>query len=167
MGALVDESALVEDEDRVGGQDGGQPVGDDQRGAAPQQVGQGGLDVVFGEAVQVGGGLVQNDDLRVAQDDPGDRQPLFFPAGQPVATLADDSVVAVGQGADELVQVRRLRGAGQVGVAGTGAGVAQVVGDRGVKQEGVLEHHAQLGRERGSGDLAQVGAVDQDLAVLR
>jgi hypothetical protein len=72
------------------------------------------------------------------------------------AQRAHDSVVAVGQGADELVQVRRLRGVGQVGVAGAGAGVAQVVGDRGVEQEGVLEHHAQLAGQRGAGDLAQV-----------
>src|SRR5262249_40279574 len=78
-GALADEPALVGDEDGVGGQDRRQPVGDNQRGAASQQVGRGGLDVVFGEAVKVGGGLVQDDDPRVAQDDPGDRQPLFSP----------------------------------------------------------------------------------------
>src|SRR5262249_15178228 len=94
-----------------------------------QQVGQRRLDVVLGDAVQVGGGLVQDDYPRVAQDDAGDGEPLFFAAGQPVATLPDDRVVTVGQGSDEFVQMRRLCGPDQVGVAGFGAGVAEVVGD--------------------------------------
>src|SRR5262249_4245171 len=41
-----------------------------------------------------------------------------------------------------------------------------VVRDRGVEQEGVLEHHAQLGGPGGEGHLAQVGAVDEDPPVL-
>ena len=79
MGALGHQAALVEDQDRVGGQDGGEPVRDYQAGAAAQQRAQGGLDVLLGDAVQVGGCLVEDHDPRVAQDDAGDRQPLFSP----------------------------------------------------------------------------------------
>lgn len=42
------------------------------------------------------------------------------------------------------MQVCRGRGADEIGVGGVGAGVAQVLGDGGMEQEGVLEHHAQL-----------------------
>jgi len=65
--------------------------------------------------------------------------PLLLAARQPVATLTDHGVVAVGQPADEVVQVGGGGGGDQLLVGGVGAGVAQVVGDRGVKQEGVLE----------------------------
>src|SRR5262249_20112014 len=109
----------------------------------------------------------QDDDPRVTQDDPGDRQPLLLAAGQPVTALSDDRVVTVGQGADEVVQMRRRSGMDKVRIAGVRARIAQVGGDRSVEQEGVLEHHAQLAGQRGAGDLAQVGAVEQDPAVLR
>jgi hypothetical protein len=44
-------------------------VRDHDRGAAVQQRAQGGLDVLFGDGVEVGGGLVEDDDPWVAQDD--------------------------------------------------------------------------------------------------
>ena len=44
--------------------------------------------------VEVAGGLVEHDDGRVLQQHPGDGQALLLAAGQPVAALADDRVVA-------------------------------------------------------------------------
>ncbi len=161
MGSGVDQATLVEDEDLVGGQDRGQPVRDHDRGTPAQQRAQRGLDVVLGHRVEVGGGLVEDEDARVAQDHPGDRDALLLPTGQPVPAFPDDCVVPVGQRRDELVQVRGGRRVDEVGVGGVGAGVAQVLRDRGVEQEGVLEHHAQLGGPRGEGDLAQVRTVDE------
>ena len=74
--------------------------------------------------------------------------PLLLAARQPVATLTDHGVVAVGQPADEVVQVGGGGGGDQLLVGGVGAGVAQVVGDRGVKQEGVLEGRVASACER-------------------
>ena len=54
--------------------------------------------------VEVAGGLVEDHDRRVLQQQPGDGQALLLAAAQPVATLADHGVVAVGQLA------RRCRG---------------------------------------------------------
>ena len=53
MVALLDDLALVEDEDGVGGEDGGESVGDHDRGAAGEEGAQRGLDQLFGEAVEV------------------------------------------------------------------------------------------------------------------
>ena len=50
--------------------------------------------------VEVAGGLVEDHDDRVLQQQPGDRQPLLLAAAQPVAALADHGVVAVGQRRD-------------------------------------------------------------------
>jgi hypothetical protein len=123
--------AAVEDDDLVGGQDRGEPVRDHDRRTSAQQRAQRGLDVVLGNRVQVGGGLVEDQDTRVAQDHPGDRHPPLLPTGQPMAALAHHGVVPVGQCGDEVVQVRGGRGGDQLLVGGVGAGIAQVLGDAG------------------------------------
>ena len=52
------------------------------------------------------GGVVEDEDRRVDQQGPGDGDALALAAGQGVAPLADDRVVALGQLADELVGAR-------------------------------------------------------------
>src|SRR6266508_1157546 len=104
VGAALDQAAVVQHQDLVGGQHRRQPVGDRDRGPPGKQRLEGRLDELLGDGVQVGGGLVQQQDARVLEDHPGDRDPLLLPARQPVATLPDDRVVAVGQRADEAVQ---------------------------------------------------------------
>src|SRR5207245_1639355 len=86
--------------DLVGVADGGQPVGDDQRGTAGQGLGQGVLDRRLALGVQVRGGLVEDDDARRLEQDPGERDALLLPAGEPVAALADHGVQAVGPAPD-------------------------------------------------------------------
>ena len=78
------------------------------------------------------------DDGRVLQQHPGDGQALLLAARQAVAPLADDGVVAVGQGGDDVVDAGRPAGRLQLGVGGVGPGVAQVVADRLVEQVRVL-----------------------------
>lgn len=65
MGPLLGNAAVLDHQDAVGGPDGGEPVGDDQGGAAPAQLVEGMLDPGFRDAVQGGGGLVQNEDGRI------------------------------------------------------------------------------------------------------
>ena len=64
MGAPLDDAALVEHEDLVGGLDGRQAVGDHERRAPGQRLGQRLLDEQLGLGVEVGGGLVEDDDGR-------------------------------------------------------------------------------------------------------
>ena len=60
--------------------------------------------------VERAGGLIQDQDARVFQDDPGDGDALLLAAGELVAPLADDGVVALGQSSDAVVDGRRARG---------------------------------------------------------
>ena len=53
------------------------------------------------------GGVVEHQDRRVEQQGPGDGDALALTAGQGVAALAHDRVVAVGELPDELVGARR------------------------------------------------------------
>ena len=97
MGAALDDAAAVDDEDLVGAAHGGQPVGDHQRGAAGQGGVEGPLDGRLGLAVEVGGGLVQDDEAGALEQQPGDREALLLAAGETVAAVADDGLEALGQ----------------------------------------------------------------------
>ena len=68
------------------------------------------LDRLFAFAVQCAGRLVQQQDRRVLQQCPGDRQPLTLSAGELHAAVADHGGEAIGQRLDELAAVRHLGG---------------------------------------------------------
>src|SRR5205085_12152009 len=127
--------ALVEDDDQVGAGDRAEAVGDDEGGAALEQVGQRRLDELLALGVEVAGGLVEDQDLRVGQDRAGDADALALAAGQLEPALADERVVALGQSVDELVGVGAAGGVADVGLGGAAAAVGDVLADRAVEQE--------------------------------
>ena len=92
---------LVQDQDLVGVDDGGEAVGDDQRGHAAAEAAQAPLDGLLGGAVQGRGGLVQDQDARALEDGAGEGHALLLAARQLEAALADQRGVAVGQAGDE------------------------------------------------------------------
>ena len=58
------------------------------------------------ERVDRGGGVVEDQDPRVGEQGPGDRDSLALAAREGQAALADARVIAVGQVRDELVGLR-------------------------------------------------------------
>src|SRR6266508_6721220 len=72
VAAALDDAAVVEDQDQVGGEHGRQPVRDDERRPPGEERAQRGLDVLLGDGVEVGRGLVEDQDARILEDDPGD-----------------------------------------------------------------------------------------------
>ena len=91
----------VDDEDLVGPAHGGQPVGDDERRAPVEGGVEGPLHRGLRLGVEVGRGLVEHDDARSLEQQPGDGQPLLLAAREPVAAVADDRVEPLGEGVDE------------------------------------------------------------------
>jgi hypothetical protein len=83
--------------------DGRQPVGDHERGASFEEALDGLLDQYLALRIQGAGGFVENQNLRIPQDGPGNGDPLALAAGQLGAPLADDRIVAVGQLSDEIM----------------------------------------------------------------
>ena len=92
---LGDPAALQHDQP-VGLAQRAQAVGDGDRGAALDQVVERLLDLALGLGVDRRGRLVQDQDPRVDQQRPGDRDPLPLAARERLAALADQRVVAVG-----------------------------------------------------------------------
>lgn len=87
VGAHRHQPALVDDRDALGMLYRGQAMGDHQRGTAGHQAGQRLLDQVFTLCIKGTGGFVQQQDRRIDQQGPGNRQALALPAGKADAAL--------------------------------------------------------------------------------
>ena len=97
----------------------------------------------LGLDVEVGRGLVQDQDRRVLDDRPGDGQPLTLAARQQDAVLADAGLVALRERLDERVDLRQATGLLDPLVRHVGIGDREVVADRRVEQVDVLGDHAE------------------------
>src|SRR5579871_3330382 len=87
--ALFDDAAVLEDDDDIGVENGGEAVGDADAGLADHQFIEGILDEALAFGVQRAGGLVQDEDGGVAQDGAGDGEALFLAAGEHDALFTD------------------------------------------------------------------------------
>ena len=81
--------AVGEHDDLVAAAHRGQPVRDDDADAAAQQPVGGPLHPRLGDRVDPGGRLVEDHHVRVADQDPGERDQLLLPGGQHVAAVAE------------------------------------------------------------------------------
>ena len=97
-------------------------------------------------AVEARRRLVEQQDARVGEDRARDRDALALAARQPDAALADDRVVPLLEAVDELVGVRDAAHPLDVFARRRGRSVADVLGDRAVEQEVVLQHDAEVAR---------------------
>ena len=94
--------------------------------------------------VDVGGGLVEDQDPRVGDQRAGEREQLALPGRQLGSALADLGVVAVGQLGDELIGSDRPRGRRDLLVAGVGAAEGDVLPHRPGEQERLLRDDPHL-----------------------
>ena len=89
MRAALDHRALVENENSVGAADGREAVGDDDGGAALEELRERFLDCLLAGRIDVRGGLVEDEDRRVFEERAGDGDPLALAARELRAALAD------------------------------------------------------------------------------
>ena len=140
----------IHHQDAVAGQHGREAVRDDERGAPLHQALERGLHQRLALGVERGGGLVEQQQRRVAQDRARDRDALALAARQRHAALADRRVVALRQALDELVGKRLLGRAPHVGVGRLRPAEPDVVGGGRTEHDGILRHQrdapAQLHR---------------------
>ena len=106
--AALDDAALVHHHDLVGERDGAGPVGDDEGGAPVGDLLQGAADLELRLHVDARGGVVEDEDARVHDQRPRDGDALALAAAEREAAFADDRVVALGEGLDELIGLRGL-----------------------------------------------------------
>jgi hypothetical protein len=108
----------------------------------------------------VGGGLVQDDDRRRLEQQPGQGHALLLAAGQPVAAVAGHGVETRRQRGDQIPDPSGPARLDQFRLGGTGSGVGQVGPDRVVEQVGVLRDDADRVVQRLQGHVPHVMPVD-------
>ena len=86
----------------------------------------------------------------------------FWPDGDVRGVLVEHGVVALGQGAHEVVDVGGLGGGDDLLVGRARLAVGDVVADRAGEQPGVLQHHAERAAHLVAGEVAVVDAVEED-----
>src|SRR5438552_3160357 len=112
---------------------------DHERGPAGAKAPEAVLDHLLALAVEARRRFVEDQDPRVGEDRARDRHALPLPARQLDPALADDRVVALGKLVDELVAVRDAARGPDLVRRGAGPRVADVLRDRAVEQEVLLE----------------------------
>ena len=138
--AVVDDAAAIHDDDPVEAPQRRQPVRDRDDRAALHQIVQRGLDQLFGFGIQRAGRLIQQQDRRVLQQRPRDRQPLALTAGQHHAAVADHRIESLRQRLDEFAAARGFGGGQHLGLGRVRAAVAQVLPHAAMEQRDVLRH---------------------------
>ena len=157
---------MVHHDDPVGLFYRGQAVRDDNRCAGLRHFIHGLLNRAFAFGIQRRGGLVQKQNWRVAQDRPGDGDALFLSARKHHAAFADISVIAFGQGRNEVMRRRSARCGLDLGIGGLGAAKANVVACRGGEDHRVLRHQGQRLAEGAAGHGVERHAIKADLPRL-
>ena len=162
VGAGFGDDAVGDGDDASGGPDGGEPVGDDEGGAAPGQGVEGLLDLGLGDGIQGGGGLVQDQDGRILQENPRNGHPLFLAAGEQSAPLAHIGVEAIGHGQDVLVDFGLLRRLDDLLHRGVGLAVADVLENGVGEKEHVLLDDADVLVDGALGHIPDIVAIELD-----
>ena len=135
---------------------------DDDGGAAMAQQGERLLHQRLALGVERAGGLVEQQDARVAQQRAGQHHALPLAAGKAPATGADKGRKTIRKGGDEVGSGGGARGFRHLGVGGAGTAHADVGGDRVVEQQRVLADIGDGVAQAGERDFADIGAVEAD-----
>src|SRR5512140_3256231 len=81
---------------------------DDEGCASAGGVGDGALDLVLGGGVDGGGGVVEDQNMRIGQEGTSQRDALTLSTGEGHAAFADDCFIALIEGMDEVICLRGL-----------------------------------------------------------
>ena len=120
--------------------------------------------LVLGVTVEVGGGLVEDQERRVAQERPGQGQPLALTGRQARPALAQHGVEALGQPVDQVGEAGVVhRPADPLG-RGVGPAEGDVVGQGPGEQVGSLGDPGHLGPPRVGVQVGQIERADPDSA---
>ena len=107
-GALLHDAPGLEHGDLLGALGGGEPVGDEDAGAAGDQPVGGADDPGLGDGVHARGGLVEDDHADVAHQQAGERDQLLLAGRQARAARAEQGVEALGQAGDPVGEAELL-----------------------------------------------------------
>ncbi len=139
---------LVDDHDLIGPQDGADALGDHQAGMFEGLCIQRILDFGLGLHIHGAGAIVEDQDLGMRDQRPGNSQALFLPSGEVCAALLDVRIISLREGRNEIVRLSRLGGRDDFVIAGGWVAIADIVAYRPGKQDGLLRNDRNLCQQR-------------------
>ncbi len=143
------------------------PVHDEQDRTADREPADRGHDRLLGGAVQVRGGLVQEQDRTVGEEGAGEREALALAGREPGTGLAEPGRHAVRQRVDEVQRARVAQGGAHRGGVGIRARQPYVLGDGAGEQMRVLRNPGDPLPPALGGEGGDVPAVDESPAAMR
>src|ERR1039458_1229171 len=106
MGAAFHDPPVLHDDDPVGQVQSRTPVSDEQRRPPGHNRAEGVMYRLFDLGIDGAGGIIEDQDAGVVEDRAGQGDTLTLPSRESEASLADDGVVAAGEGGDEVMSLR-------------------------------------------------------------
>ena len=149
VGPGLHDASVVEHQNARRIAHGGEPVGDDEGGAAFHDLIERLGNPRLGYRIERARRLIKNENRWVFQKRTGDGEALALAAGQKPAALADVRFKAVRVAVDEIERLCPRGGFAQFRVASIRLADPQVLADRTVEQKRLLKHHANVAAEPG------------------
>ena len=144
-----------------------QPVRDDQHGAVARDAPHVLLDHPLALIVERARRLVEDEDARVAHQRTGDGDALALAARQARAALANDRLVTLRQFEDELVRAGERRRRGNPLDRHAWVRQRDVVTDRTIEEDVLLQHDPNLPPEPGGVNRRDIDPVDEHAPAFR
>ena len=123
-------------------------------------------DLGLGLNVEGGSGLVEDQDGGVAQESAGNGNTLPLTAGEVLALLTYGGIVAFRQVHDGLVDIGFFGDFNDLLDAGSGLADGDILANGALKEDRVLQHHADIVAQYVQGIQATIHAVDFNHALL-
>ena len=159
---LFDDLRPVEDDDAVSLPRQLQPVRHDDRRAVPHDRHVTIEHLPGCRRVERGRGLVEHEHGRLGEEGAGDGDPLSLARRQRPAPLAHRRVIAVRQTVHKRGEARGANRRRQLVIGRLGSRVPQVLGERGMKDEGLLVDECDVSPDVLERQVPQIVAVEQD-----
>lgn len=159
----LSDMAIRHDKDAIVIKDGVETMGDGDDGVVLELLTEGSLDQLIGDDVARGGGLVEEEDLLVTKDGASKAEELALADTKTRAHLSDFVGELFREVADDLLEFDGAEGDPDVIVRELFKGV-EVEAEGAREEDGILGDDGEMGSEVAEVHLADVDAVDLDLA---
>ncbi len=158
---------MVEHDDPVGVLDGGEAVGNHDRGAVGQDDIEAFLNLGLGERIDTGGCLVEDHDRGVLDQDARQGDELALPHREGTAVFTDNGLQPFRERCDPVTFANCHGGRQYLVIAGIGLRVADVVGYGAGKEEWRLGNNAQLLAIFRQIERPDRATIDQQITILK
>ena len=143
MVPLLDNRTILHYQDQIRIHNGRQTVGDHKRSTALHQCVHGTADLHFRPGIHRRGSLIQDQDGRIAEHDPGDGKELALSCGNSFRIASKNRIVSLRQRTDKKVGSGCLCSSNNLFSGSIRLSIGNIFRNGPLKKPGVLQYHAK------------------------